>query len=279
MHVLNHWPDYFRDRNEGLGTTYERFVLHRHFERLNEELEITSLLECPSFGMTGVSGINSMWWATQGIPVTVVDDDRRRLDMIEEVWQEVCLEAETVWCDPNYDKLPFEDGAFDLGWNFAALIFVRDFRPLVTEMTRVVKKAIVICIPNRSNPFVSLRIRKARGRQGLYYHNARRREIVEFLAGLNWRERRNLSFDVPPWPDIAMNKEDLLKKVGLGWLANSMARRGGPPMCILDYFAGRADSMPDAVLRLDWLERLPERIRRYWAHHQMMLFTPGDHRG
>ncbi len=274
MYILNHWPDYFRDRNEGLGTTYERFVLHRHFERLKAEFGITSVLECPSFGMTGVSGINSMWWAARGVRVTVVDHDAGRRISIEQVWREVGLPVETVLCDARYDALPFSDKIFDMGWNFAALLFVRDVRPLLAELARVVKKAIVICVPNRHNPLVALRIHKARGSAGLYYHNARRRGIVRMMADLQWREHRHFSLDVPPWPDIAMNKEELLRQAGLGRLAMRSRRREEPPLCILDYFAGKARSMPDKVLRLGWLENLPEPVRKFWAHHQLMLFMP-----
>ncbi len=274
MYILNHWPDYFRDRDEGLGTTYERFVLHRHFERLKAEFGVTSVLECPSFGMTGVSGINSMWWAARGVSVTVVDHDARRRVAIEQVWREVGLPVATTLCDPRYDVLPFSDKIFDMGWNFAALLFVRDVRPLLAELARVVKKAIVICIPNRHNPLVALRIRRERDRAGLYYRNAQRRKIVRLMAGMQWRESLYFSLDVPPWPDIAMSKEEMLKRLGLGRLANRTRRQAGRPLCILDYFAGRDESMQDAVMRLGWLENLPEPVRRYWAHHQLMLFMP-----
>ncbi len=57
------WPDYFRTRHEGLGTVYERFMLQRIFEQLHRSIGVRSLVEVPSFGMTGISGINSLWWA------------------------------------------------------------------------------------------------------------------------------------------------------------------------------------------------------------------------
>ena len=276
MYILNHWPEYFKNRDEGMGTTYERFILHRHFEKLKAEFDVVSVLESPSFGMTGVSGINSMWWAARGVEVTVTDHDNARRVAIKKVWREVGLPVDTTVCDPRYDTLPFSNKRFDLGWNFAALQFVRDIRPLLAELVRVVKKAIVICIPNRHNPLVSLRIHKERGRAGLYYGNARRETIVRLMAGMQWREHRHFSFDVPPWPDIAMSKEEMLKRVGLSQLANHSRPKAQSPLCILDYFAGEAPSMPHKVLRLDRLERLPESVRKYWAHHQWMLFVPAE---
>ena len=272
MHILNHWPDYFRDRNEGFGTTYERFILHRHFKQIKDEWKIASVLECPSFGMTGVSGINSMWWASQDVPVTVVDNNHQRTELIKQVWQEVGLPVDLVNCNSNYDSLPFDDNVFDMGWNFASLIFLQNIHPLLSELTRVVKKAIIICIPNEYNPFVAFRIRKERGLSELFFHYTD--QVINIMRELNWKKCRSCFLDVPPWPDIAMNKEEMLKRVGLGRLAKQLARHGGPPICILDYFSGRAPSMPDMVFKLDWLENSPEPVKKLWAHHQLMLFTP-----
>jgi len=279
MYILNHWPEYFESRNEGLGTTYERFILHRHFEILKDEFDVTGVLECPSFGMTGVSGINSMWWAAKGVPVTLMEHDRERLKLIEQVWSEVRLPVKIHQCDALYRHLPFQDRSFDLGWNFAALPFLSEARPVLTEMARVVRKAIVICVPNRNNPLVAVRIGRSRGRPGLFFENARLRELRKIMAELGWVERRLLSFDAPLWPDIAMSKEELLRRVGLTRIADGLAKRPGPPLCILDHFAGRSESMEKNVLRYGFPERLPEGLRRFWAHHQLALFIPSGGAG
>ncbi len=86
--ITNCWEDYFRKHDEGLGTTYERFILHNYFSRLKDRYDIHSVLEAPSFGMTGVSGINSLWWASQGAKVTIVDQSSPRLESIARVWRE-----------------------------------------------------------------------------------------------------------------------------------------------------------------------------------------------
>ena len=94
------------------------------------------------------------------------------------------------------------------------------------------------------------------------------------MAGLKWMEMAHGTFDAPLWPDIAMNKEDLLKKTGLAGLAKRMARGNDRRLCILDYFAGRNPGMEGDVLKYGHLERLPEWIKRHWAHHQYFIFTP-----
>ena len=276
MHILNAWPDYFEHGHEGLGTTYERFVLHGHFQRLAKDHDIGSVLEAPSFGMTGISGINSMWWAAEGIPVTVIDHDKKRLELISQAWEEVCLPVHCAWCPGDYARLPFSDKSFDMGWNFASLIFVKDMKPVLRELVRVTEKVIFLCIPNRHNPFVAMRIRSHGAEKGLYYENADRKKIVHLMAGLNWEEREHGTLDAPPWPDIAMNKEEMLRKIGLARMAYQMEKQRGGRVCILDYFAGRNRSMEDDVLRYAFFENLPEAIKKYWAHHQFFLFTPNN---
>ncbi len=105
------WRSYFDDFNEGLGTNYERFILHGHFEKIKRRYSVQSVLEAPSFGMTGISGINSMWWAMQGVPVTVMDDNQERLDLITRVWKDVSLKVELVF-RKDFNSLPFADGRF-----------------------------------------------------------------------------------------------------------------------------------------------------------------------
>ncbi|MEZ4599385.1 MAG: methyltransferase domain-containing protein [Syntrophotaleaceae bacterium] len=276
MHILNAWPDYFENGHEGMGTTYERFVLHTHFQKLVRNHEIESVIEAPSFGMTGISGINSMWWSAQGIPVTVVDHNMERLKLIGQAWEEAGLSVHPAWTPEEYSRLPFGDKTFDMGWNFASLIFIENIEPILLELVRVTKKLIFFCIPNCHNPFVARRIKNHRREEGLYYENADREKIVRLMSDLGWTERGNGTLDAPPWPDIAMNKEDMLRRVGMAKLARLMEKQRESRMCILDYFSGRNRSMEHDVLRYSFLENLPEIIKKYWAHHQYFFFLPSN---
>ena len=156
--ITSTWQEYFRNRNEGLGTTYERFILHRYFERIKNRYEIQSLLEAPSFGMTGVSGINSLWWASGGARVAVIDNNRERIELIKGVWEALSLEAVFIYEQREYEVLPFADNSFDMGWNFAALSVVPRLEKFLHELTRVSRKAVFICIPNRLNILNRLRL-------------------------------------------------------------------------------------------------------------------------
>jgi SAM-dependent methyltransferase len=274
MNVVDNWQRYFRERNEGLGTTYERFVLHRHFERLNADHGIESVLECPSFGMTGVSGINSLWWAKRGARVTVMDDDVERTGLIRRVWEDLSLEGNIHCGQKEYVSLPFENDAFDLGWNFAALWFVPELELFLEELSRVTKKVILICIPNTSNVFCILRLMSQKNAVGFYPQNLNSARITNTLLKLNWCVFEQGYLDVPPWPDIAMNKEDLVEKLGFDSVAKRLRQREGSDICILDYFSGKAPDMENEILKYSFLENLPNMFKRVWAHHRYFIFTP-----
>ena len=81
--ITANWHRYFDDNHEGLGTTYERFILHHYFHELKKQYAVTSVLEVPSFGMTGISGINSIWWAAKNIPVTILDHSVERIALFK----------------------------------------------------------------------------------------------------------------------------------------------------------------------------------------------------
>jgi hypothetical protein len=89
--------------------------------------------------MTGVSGINSMWWAAKGVQVTVMDDDEVRAGLISEVWRGLDLPFRML-CQKGFSSLPFDDNSFDMAWNFAALRFQSGVPAMLREMARVSKK-------------------------------------------------------------------------------------------------------------------------------------------
>jgi hypothetical protein len=268
------WKDYFENPDEGLGTTYERFVLHGFFERMRKEYSIRSVLEAPSFGMTGISGINSLWWATQGIPVTVMDHNPGRLMCIEKVWKELHLQGRWVFSE-DYDSVPFEKETFDLSWNFSALSPIQDIDGFLGEFTRVTRKVIFICIPNKNglSPLVRLALRKNTLHESTEKH-IQTESLIASMGKLKWQTREQGYLDVPPWPDIAMKKEDFLKALRLKRLAKAFEKRNGEGISILDYFSGKRTDLDKKVLKYSFLENSPKIFKRFWAHHQYFIFVP-----
>lgn len=267
--ITNSWEDYFVKPDEGLGTTYERFVLHHYFSWLKDRFDVHSVLEAPSFGMTGVSGINSVWWASQGTKVTVVDQSPVRLEAIQKVWSDTGLSADFFCQSPTTAVLPFADGSFDLAWNFAALWHVKDGGKYLTELARVAKKALFVCVPNKQNVCWVLRPHNATEYD---LNNINTDWITSSLASCGWRMVKTGFFDVPPWPDIAMKKENVLKLVGLGWLAKSAESNGGEGRCVLDYFKGQSPNLEKDIMKYGFLEQSPDWLKKWWAHHRFLLF-------
>lgn len=272
--ITSSWKQYFRNHHEGLGTTYERFILNKYFQVLKDKFLIESVLEVPSFGMTGISGINSMWWAANGAKVTLIDDNQERVGFIKNVWESVPLEAKIIFQDNRIKELPFKDKVFDLGWNFAGLWSIPDLEEFLKELARVSKKVIFVCIPNMANVFNLFRLTNNKGSGPVYIENIDLSRIQEIMRRINWDVIEEGYLDCPPWPDIAMKKEDLLKKMGLSVLLKPMREKNNNSLCILDYFKGNNKYMENEILKHDWLENMPVFLKRNWAHHQYSIFNP-----
>jgi ubiquinone/menaquinone biosynthesis C-methylase UbiE len=263
------WQEYFPRADEGLGTIYERFILHNYFDLLKTRYGIRSVLEAPSFGMTGVSGVNSMWWASKEAKVSIVDQSATRLNAIQKVWSDTGLSAEFVYQASDSAVLPFADGSFDMAWNFAALWHVKDGETYLKELARVASKALFICVPNKQNVCWVLRPHNSHDYE---LKNIRIDWITSCLEASQWRLVETGFFDVPPWPDIAMKKENIFKLVGLDRLAKSKESGKTEGLCILDYFNGRSPAMGKDIMKYGFLEHSPNWLKQRWAHHRFLVF-------
>jgi hypothetical protein len=276
--LLENWEHYFETRYEGLGTTYERFVLHDYFRKIKDRHGVKTVLEAPILGMTGISGINSVWWARQDTEVTLVDHSRERLGCIKRVWQELFLNARLVYVPRRYASLPFADGEFDMSWNFAALDPAVDVKSLLFELARVTRKVIFVCVSNQDNllrPFFNL-LQKGQGFSEQSRMNSK--SILTAMTREGWQLEEAGYFDVPPWPDIAMTKEELFRKMGLAAYAERLQQRVAQRnrLCILDYYMGMDKAMERRMRRYAFLERSPRWLGSLWAHHRYQIFTPRD---
>ena len=275
MAIESPWENYFKGIGEGLGTTYERFILHRYFERLREEFDIENVLESPSFGITGLSGINSLWWATHDIPVTLVDENERRLELIKELWSGISVKGDFLLVK-DYGSLPFKQKRFDMSWTFCGLGWVQNLNRCLEELTRVTRRVIFICLPNKWGLGYRVRygFRKDR-REGPSMKNGSPGKITAIMNPFGWECRDRGHFDVPPWPDIAMKKEEFLKKLGLGWFSGMLMKRDCAGISILDYFKGDKD-MERRIMKYSFLENSPAIFKKFWAHHEYLLFSPKE---
>ncbi len=269
------WQRYLTDYNEGLGVVYERLMLNDYLEGILARHDVRTVLEAPIFGMSGVSGINSVILARKGCQVTLVDEHQGRLEGVEAIWKELELPCSFV-CHQDMAHLPFSDGAFDLAWNFAALWYVQPVAQLLSEMRRVSRKLIFICMPNPWQ--VGYWIRKLfldraffEGRDETWVSMGRvkrelRRNGVKILdEGV---------MDVPPWPDTCMPAADVLRKLGIRSQALDRRFSGSEwEWSTMDYYLGRKPELRERIDRYAFLDRapLPWQIKSIWAHHRYVL--------
>ncbi len=272
--ILHFWKKYFSEPDEGLGSSYERIILNRKMEYICRKYNAKTVLEAPSFGFTGTSGINSMSLAKSGYAVTVLDHEPERVELMKKVWSDVGLNADILLTDDFVD-LPFEDDTFDVSWNFSALWFVEDIEVFLKNLTRVTKKAIVLCVPNRLG--IGYLSQKYTGKDDLKKYlkeeYIKPGMFIRIMHELGWKQVEGNFIDCPPWPDIGMPKAKFLKKFGLGFLVNEDIKP--EPLTILDYYTGKDHDFERKMMRHAWFEScMPWIVKRFWAHHRYVLFVP-----
>lgn len=276
--ATNTWRRYLTDYNEGLGLVYERLVLNDFLRDLARRHNVTSVLEAPLYGMAGVSGINGVVFAQEGIPVTAVDDNAERLDGVRRIWeQDLRLPINLVGIQPDgWSSLPFPDATFDLTWQWAGLWYIANPAGLLRELVRTSRDLVFVAMPN--NLQVGYWMRKLvidrdffRQHDERWTDIGRIRAILE-TAGVTILEQGVL--DVPPWPDTVMPAADVLKRLGIrsarldaqftgeGWRWSTMA-----------YYLGQEPDLYDRVMRYAWLDTapLPWQIKAVWGHHRYLL--------
>ena len=271
--ILKNWKRYFTNTDEGLGSSYERIVLNNKLALICKHFNISTVLEAPSFGFTGLSGINSVDLAKNGRKLSLLDNDESRITLIKEMWKELDIPL-TIEFSKVFQSLPFSDDSFDLSWNFSALWFVDDLSVFLKELTRVTSQAILLCVPNRSG--IGYLSQKILGYKELKEHlnekNILPKNIKREMKKNGWIMIDNNFIDCPPWPDIGMPKEKFLKIFGLNWL---IKKKEHIPMTIVDYYNGKDPDFPEKMMAHYWFEKkAPKLIKTFWAHHKYFLFIP-----
>jgi hypothetical protein len=278
MSETNTWRKYLTDYNEGLGLVYERFVLNDFLEQLRQKYDLQSVLEAPLYGMAGVSGINDVVFAQNGVKVTLVDDDAERLCGVNRIWREdLQLPVNLVYNPPDrWGQLPFADRSFDLTWCWAALWYIQNPAGLLAELARTSRKLVFVAMPN--NLQVGYWMRKlVIDREFFRRHDESWTDIGRIRRVLQANGVEIIDqgvLDVPPWPDTVMPANEVLKRLGIrskqleeqftgdGWRWSTMA-----------YYLGQEPDLYDRVMKYAWLDHasLPWQIKAVWAHHRYLL--------
>lgn len=280
--IIHDWEKYFANPHEGLGSSYERIVLNSILKRIAAKYGVTKALESPSFGFTGISGINLLDLAKQGVEVTLEDNDQSRLDQISGLWKQLGRPLNAVF-NPDFRSLQYSGRHFDLSFSFSALWFTPDIRLFLSELGRVTDKVILLSVPNREGWGYKMQIKDYSPAKypEVQLGNIDPASIQKILAAQDWKLVESGFFDCPPWPDIGMTKEDLLCKLLPGCpVRKRLMRRPAKTqktVSILEYYRGNDAEFPMRMMKYNWLEKMaPVWFKRLWAHHYYMVFVRKD---
>jgi len=277
--ILQFWEKYYTNPDEGLGSTYERFIINEVLFKTVKHFKIKKVLEAPSFGFTGMSGINSMGLVQKNCEISLIDHDQNRINYIKNTWNSMNMSLDIRFCD-DYLNLPFEDKSFEMSWNFSALWFTPDLKLFLKELDRLSSKVILLMVPNQTG--IGYLQQKYTGKDDLKkYLNEdciKIPNIKNIMNQMGWKLLSHELIDCPLWPDIGMSKEDFLKKFHLDFLIKKpKVRINNNPLTILDYYSGAKPEMINDMKKYEFFERnAPNTFKKIWSHHQYLLFVKNE---
>ncbi|MCB5287044.1 MAG: class I SAM-dependent methyltransferase, partial [Candidatus Cloacimonetes bacterium] len=276
--IIKSWQDYYPVAHEGLGSSYERIILNSLLMLLYKAGKYESALEAPCFGFTGISGINLVALAQKGCQVLLEDHDSQRSALIRKTWQQLDLPLQ-IRLNPGYSRLDYADKSVDFGFNFSALWFVQNLPEFIAEFCRVIRKNILICVPNRDGIGFKGQLKGYSPEKypDLHPEHIDPKSIVWLMQKQGWNLVKQGYIDCPPWPDIGMSKEDFIAlKLGRDRdAAVQQPKLVENPLSILPYYQGKDPGFAARMLRLYPFELLaPRAFKRIWAHHYYLLFQP-----
>ena len=206
MRGVNIIPEITR-ADTGLGTTFERWALNCVLARLQARSSLHAVFEGPDDGMTGIAGLNSLTLGLQSAQVTLLLPEPARADFARSVWAMHAPEARpTIQASWDGRRLPFDDDTFDLAWNFNVMAQQTDPGRLLSELCRISRKYVLVCVPNRSNYSFWLHQLHHRVAHQPWPHGQ-----VELMQPAPWRKmlaergfetREVFWLDCPWWPDV-----------------------------------------------------------------------------
>ncbi|MCK4680370.1 class I SAM-dependent methyltransferase [bacterium] len=193
-------------RDTGLGTTYERVAVARLLAGLADRYTISRVLEGPTDGITGISGLNSVPLARAGASVDLVLGDPDEVALAERAWEVLGLSDRVAIRVADGDSLGVEPRSHDLVWNFNSLPQVASADALLDEMCEASSRFVMVFVSNTWNygfPIHRLHHKVARepwSHGDISVMNTR--AVAGKLADRGFKVVERLLVDTPWWPDI-----------------------------------------------------------------------------
>lgn len=185
--------------NEGYGTEYERLSMNKLVSRFVTTYPIKTVLEMPANGIMGIPGINSLIFAKMGCDVTVSHPSQELLDDARAVWD--CFGLEAKFVQSPWIGSRFDDGSFDLVYNFCSLGHGDTYPQILEEMFRVSRSYIFLGIPNIHNIFRFLQDESL-------YNGVDLPDLENIFQKFHARTLEKGAMDMPPWPDVNLRLKE-----------------------------------------------------------------------
>jgi hypothetical protein len=146
-------PPRLYDFAEGFGSVYGRYVRKHLCQRLIDQYKLRSVLEAPCNAESYFAspGTQSVVFARSACAVTLLHPEEEIVAKTRAFWTALGLGSTPVLHHTDLYHLPFEDGTFDLVWNFDYLPLLNEPNRFVGEMARVSRKLVLAIVPNRRN--------------------------------------------------------------------------------------------------------------------------------
>jgi hypothetical protein len=134
---------------EVFGVTYDRYVLLQLHKIMTDELGLKRVLEMPSHGAKAAGSLYSIGFGLAGSQVVLANPE---IEMMYG-WEELGI-REKVETYPDIDVYDsgFDDGEFDLAWNFVTWTELEDPPGYLTELKRISSKYIMLITCNNFQP-------------------------------------------------------------------------------------------------------------------------------
>ena len=134
---------------EVFGVTYDRYVLLQLHKIMTAELGLKRVLEMPSHGAKAAGSLYSLGFGLAGCQVALVNPE---MEMMYG-WQELGIrERVETFTDIDVYQSGFDDGEFDLAWDFVTWTELSDPLRYLKEMNRVASRYVMLVTCNNLQP-------------------------------------------------------------------------------------------------------------------------------
>lgn len=134
---------------EVFGVTYDRYVLLQLQGIFARDLKLKKIVEMPSHGAKAAGSLYSIGFGLAGCNVTLVNPE---LDMLKG-WDELGIRSRVeVIEDVDPYRTAFNDGQFDMAWNFVTWTELDNTERYLKEMKRISNKYVLLVTCNNFQP-------------------------------------------------------------------------------------------------------------------------------